>query len=98
MASLDKGFELTSLLQENASIQVSEIVRRLFVSRTAAQYRLNKLESLDVNKGYSVLLFKRNKQKNINNCGRIMIKTQIHMTYQLKYKRSLSMSWITLLI
>jgi DNA-binding Lrp family transcriptional regulator len=98
MASLDKGFELISLLRENASIQVFEIALRLFVSRTAAQYRLNKLKFSDVIKGYSVLLFKSNKQKNIKNCGRIMIKSQIHMTYQLKYKRSLSMNWITLLI
>ena len=52
----DKDKQLISLLRENARFSVSEIARRLSVSRTAAQMRLQKLERNGVIDGYSVRL------------------------------------------
>ena len=52
----DKDKQLISLLRENARLSVSEIARRLSVSRTAAQMRLQKLERNGVIDGYSVRL------------------------------------------
>jgi len=52
----DKDQQLISLLRENARLPVSEIARRLSVSRTAAQMRLQKLERNGVIDGYSVRL------------------------------------------
>jgi len=52
----DKDQQLISLLQENARLSVSELARRLSVSRTAAQMRLQKLERNGVIDGYSVRL------------------------------------------
>ncbi len=52
----DKDEHLISLLRENARLSVSEIARRLSVSRTAAQMRLEKLERNGVITGYSVRL------------------------------------------
>ncbi len=51
-----KDEQLISLLRENARLSVSEIARRLSVSRTAAQMRLEKLERNGVIDGYSVRL------------------------------------------
>ena len=65
MASFDKDSELISMLHENARIPVSEIARRLCVSQTAAQYRLKKLESSGVIKGYTVHLSDKNRHKKI---------------------------------
>lgn len=55
----DKDEQLISLLRENARLSVSEIARRLSVSRTAAQMRLEKLERNGVIDGYSVRLSER---------------------------------------
>jgi len=52
----NKDEHLISLLRENGRLSVSELARRLMVSRTAAQMRLQKLERNGVIKGYSVLL------------------------------------------
>jgi len=52
----DKDEHLISLLRENARLSVSEIARRLSVSRTAAQMRLEKLERNGIIAGYSVRL------------------------------------------
>jgi len=52
----DKDEQLISLLRENARLSVAEIARRLSVSRTAAQMRLEKLERNGVIDGYSVQL------------------------------------------
>ena len=54
-----KDQQLVSLLRENARLSVSEIARRLSVSRTAAQMRLEKLERNGVIDGYSVRLSAR---------------------------------------
>ena len=51
-----KDQQLILLLRENARLSVSEIARRLSVSRTAAQMRLQKLERNGVIDGYSVRL------------------------------------------
>lgn len=50
----DKDQQLIGLLQENARMPVSEIARRMSVSRTAAQMRLQKLERNGVIEGYTV--------------------------------------------
>ncbi len=47
---------LIALLRRNGRISVSEIARRLNMSRTAAQARLRKLERNGVIEGYSVIL------------------------------------------
>jgi DNA-binding Lrp family transcriptional regulator len=52
----DKDDHLIALLRSNARLSVSEIARRLSVSRTAAQARLQKLERNGVIQGYSVKL------------------------------------------
>jgi len=52
----DKDQQLIALLRENARLSVSEIARRLSVSRTAAQMRLEKLERNGIIDGYTVRL------------------------------------------
>jgi DNA-binding Lrp family transcriptional regulator len=52
----EKDEQLISLLRENARLSVSGIARRLSVSRTAAQMRLQKLERNGVIEGYTVRL------------------------------------------
>ncbi len=47
---------MIALLRDNARVPVSEIARKLNVSRTAAQARLEKLERSGVIKGYSARL------------------------------------------
>ncbi len=51
-----KDQQLISLLRDNARLPISELARRLGVSRTAAQVRLQRLEESGVIKGYSVKL------------------------------------------
>jgi len=51
-----KDEQLIGLLRENGRLSVSEIARRLSVSRTAAQMRLQKLERNGVIEGYSLKL------------------------------------------
>jgi len=48
--------QLIGLLRENGRLSVSEIARKMSVSRTAAQMRLQKLERNGVITGYSVKL------------------------------------------
>ncbi len=52
----EKDEELLAILQVNARASVSDIARATGVSRTAIQNRLNKLESNNVIKAYSVVL------------------------------------------
>lgn len=47
---------MIALLRDNARVPVSEMARKLNVSRTAAQARLEKLERTGVIKGYSARL------------------------------------------
>ncbi len=54
-----KDEQMISLLRGNARLSVSEIARRLSVSRTAAQMRLEKLERNGVIDGYTVRLSSR---------------------------------------
>ena len=64
MTILDKDEQLIALLRENARLPVAELARRLGVSRTAAQVRLEKLERTGVIDGYTVRLsssFARNR-------------------------------------
>ncbi len=51
-----KDEQMIALLRQNGRLSVSEIARRLSVSRTAAQMRLQKLERNGVIAGYSVNL------------------------------------------
>jgi len=59
MMSLDKDEHMLALLRQNARFPVSELARRLGVSRTAAQARLDKLERNGVINGYTVRLSSR---------------------------------------
>jgi DNA-binding Lrp family transcriptional regulator len=52
----DKDEKLIGLLRENARLSVSEIARRLLMSRTAVQMRLQKLERNGIIDGYSLRL------------------------------------------
>lgn len=52
----EKDHHLINLLRADARLSVSEIARRLSVSRTAAQARLQKLERNGVIAGYTVKL------------------------------------------
>lgn len=49
-----KDEEMLLLLRENARMSVSEMARKMAVSRTAAQMRLQKLERAGVVEGYGV--------------------------------------------
>ncbi len=51
-----KDEQLITLLRENARFSVSELARRLNVSRTTAQVRLEKLQRSGVIAGYTVRL------------------------------------------
>ena len=48
--------QLISLLQANARESVSSLARKLGVSRTAVQERMNKLQRFDVIEGYTIKL------------------------------------------
>jgi DNA-binding Lrp family transcriptional regulator len=52
----DKDEQLIALLRQDGRISVSELARRMNLSRTAAQMRLQKLERNGVIEGYSVTL------------------------------------------
>ncbi len=56
MELTEKDEQLIGLLRENGRLSVSEIARRMSVSRTAAQMRLQKLEKNGVIDGYSLKL------------------------------------------
>jgi len=56
MANKTQDQQLISLLRENARLPVSELARKLHVSRTAALARLQRLERDGVIKGYTVKL------------------------------------------
>lgn len=53
---MDKDEIMLAILRENARTSVSDLARRLNVSRTAAQARLDKLERNGIIQGYSVKL------------------------------------------
>ena len=55
-ALTDKDRQLIALLQENARMAVSELARRLGVSRTTVQDRLRRLERSGAISGYQVRL------------------------------------------
>jgi len=52
----EKDEQLISILRRDGRISVSEIARRMNLSRTAAQMRLQKLEHNGVIEGYSITL------------------------------------------
>ena len=56
MAINDKDQQLIALLRNQARMPISEVARRLQVSRTAAQARLQRLERDGVIQGYSLRL------------------------------------------
>ena len=56
MELTDRDEQLIALLRNNGRISVSDIARKMSVSRTAAQMRLQKLERNGVITGYSVNL------------------------------------------
>ncbi len=56
MTNIYKDNLLLALLKDNARISISELARKLHVSRTAAQARLQRLERDEVIKGYTVRL------------------------------------------
>ncbi|NVJ93333.1 MAG: Lrp/AsnC family transcriptional regulator [Methylocystaceae bacterium] len=73
MTKMDKDLELISLLKADGRISVSDIARHLNVSRTAAQFRLKKLEKSGVIEGYTVRLSRKFEHKGIE--ANVMIKS-----------------------
>ncbi len=73
MDTNEKDAQLIALLQANARMPVSEIARRLAVSRTAAQVRLEKLERTGVIDGYTVRLSSRFQRNQVR--ALVMIKS-----------------------
>ena len=56
MTSANKDQQLLALLKENARTSISELARKLNVSRTAAQARLSRLERTGIISGYTIRL------------------------------------------
>jgi len=56
MTKIDKDQQLLALLRENARLPISELARKLNVSRTAAQARLQRLERSGIIRGYTLRL------------------------------------------
>ena len=73
MTITEKDELMIALLRENGRMAVSEIARRLHVSRTAAQVRLEKLERTGVISGYGVRLSKSYTKREIR--ALVMIKS-----------------------
>ncbi len=72
MTNYDKDRELLALLKDNARMPISELARKLNVSRTAAQARLSRLERSGVINGYTIRLSDSYQENNIK--AIIMIK------------------------
>ncbi len=72
MTKYDKDRELLALLKDNARMPISELARKLNVSRTAAQARLSRLERSGVINGYTIRLSDSYQENNIK--AIIMIK------------------------
>ncbi len=56
MTNLTKDKQLITLLRDNARMPITELARKLNVSRTAAQARLHRLQRDGVIKGYTIRL------------------------------------------
>lgn len=72
MTNLAKDQQLLALLRDNARMPISELARKLNVSRTAAQARLQRLEREGTIKGYTTRLSDNYLQNSIK--AMIMIK------------------------
>jgi len=72
MELTDKDEHMIMLLRENGRLSVSELARKLSVSRTAAQMRLQKLERNGVIEGYGVKLSDSHAKKRVR--ALVMIK------------------------
>ncbi len=73
METRNKDEELIALLRANARTPVSELARRLGVSRTTAQARLEKLERNGTIEGYSLRLSDRYRREQVR--ALVMIKS-----------------------
>ena len=73
MTNFEKDEQLIALLRGNARLSVSDIARRLNVSRTAAQARLVKLERSGVIAGYTVRLSRESQAAQVR--ALVMIKS-----------------------
>ena len=72
----EKDEDLILLLKENARIPVSELARRLGVSRSTVQDRLKRLEMNGTIEGYSVRLGRREREREIAAFVTIGVKPQ----------------------
>ncbi len=73
MTNIEKDEQLIALLRENARLSVSDLARRLNVSRTSAQVRLEKLERSGVIAGYTVRLSRESRASQVR--ALVMIKS-----------------------
>lgn len=76
-----KDQQLIALLRADGRMPVSEIARRLSVSRTAAQMRLQKLEKNGVISGYTLLLSEDFQQ--------IRVRALVMMKFQPRNRKSI---------
>ncbi len=74
MSITDPDQRLIALLRENGRYSVAELARRLFVSRTAAQARLEKLEKKGVIAGYTVRLSREYREAEVR--ALVMVKAR----------------------
>ncbi len=74
MKSIDKDQLLLSLLAENARAPVSELARRLGLSRTTVQARIERLERGGVISGYTVRMSTAAERALVRACVMITVK------------------------
>ncbi len=77
---------LITLLRDNARLPISELARKLGVSRTAAQARLMRLERDDIIKGYTVKL----SDNYLKGCIKAMVMIKAPPGKRVSIERSLS--------
>lgn len=69
----DKDEQLIALLRQNARLSVSDLARKLNVSRTSAQVRLEKLQRSGIIAGYTVRLSQQSQASRVR--ALVMIKS-----------------------
>ncbi len=81
-----KDEQMIALLRENARLSVSDLARRLNVSRTSAQVRLEKLERSGVIAGYTVRLSQESQASRVR--ALVMIKSSPSIRISVEKKLS----------
>jgi DNA-binding Lrp family transcriptional regulator len=86
MSSKNQDQQLIALLRENARLPITELARKLHVSRTAALARLQRLERDGVIKGYTIKL----SDEYLQGCIKAMVMIKAPPAKRLSIERALS--------